>query len=154
MCDPLSVAASIAGLLSLAGQIYTVVDSFISTVQDVPSFAIHIRSKVDSFRNSLNALHRALESPIVRTNRAALIPADSIILACTNATLLFSEIEAIVLPIAKCNGPKIWYTSQWIRKKEKLEAFISRLQWQKLTLVLQLNILNWYKALLLLRCAR
>lgn len=142
MADPLSIAASIAGLLSLAGQVYTTLDTFISNVQHAPSFANCIRIEVDSFRSSLNALHTLLFSGTAPPKRAALIPADFIILTFTDATLLFSEIEAEVLPLIQLDNFDFIARSRWTRKKAQLETLVSRLQWQKLTLVLQLNILK------------
>jgi cell division control protein 24 len=144
MADPLSVAASIAGLLSLAGQVYTTLDTFISNVQHAPSFANRIRIEVDSFRRSLNALHTLLSSWAAPPIRAALIPADFIVLIFTDATLLFSEIEAEVLPLVQLDNFDFVARSRWTLKKAQLETLVSRLQWQKLTLVLQLNILMWY----------
>jgi cell division control protein 24 len=143
MADPLSVAASIAGLLSLAGQVYTTLDTFISNVHHAPSFANCIRIEVDSFRSSLNALHTLLSSWTAPPRRAALIPADFIVLTFTDATLLFSEIEAEVLPLVQLDGFNFVARSRWTLKKTQLETLVSRLQWQKLTLVLQLNILKW-----------
>ena len=144
MGDPLSVAASVAGLLSLAGQISSALGTYIFNIRDVPSFAQSIRSEVDSFRSSLDALNVLLWSPGVQPRRAALIPADFVVLSCTDATLLFSEIEAAVLPLIQHTDFNIVNRVQWTRKRAKLETLVSRLQWQKLTLVMQLNILIWY----------
>jgi len=144
MSDPLSVAASIAGLLSLAGQVYTTLDTFITNVQGAPSFANRIRIEVDSFRRSLNALHTLLSPWTAPPKRAALIPADFIVLTFTDATLLFSEIEAEILPLIQLHDFDFVVRARWARKKTQLETLVSRLQWQKLTLVLQLNILKWY----------
>src|SRR5690348_14096025 len=141
MGDPLSVAASVAGLLSLAGQVYTTLNTFIDNIQDAPSFAHSIRSEVQSFKNSLNGLQTMFGARTAQSQRAALIPVDHIFLALTDATLLFSEIEATVLPLARSDNFTLWGRAQWTRKRTKLEALVSRLQWQKLTLVLHLNIL-------------
>jgi len=143
MADPLSVAASIACLLSLAGQVYTTLDKFISNVQNTPSFANRIRVEVDSFRSSLNAFDTLLSSWTAPPRRAVLIPADFIVLTLTDATLLFSEIEAEVLPLVLLKEFDFLARAKWTLKKKQLESLVSRLQWQKLTLVLQLNILKW-----------
>jgi len=151
MTDPLGIAASITGLLFLAGQIYTTLDTFISNVQNAPSFANHIRIEVDSFRNLLSALHTLLSSWMAPPKHATLIPADFIVLTFTDATLLFSEIEAEVLPLVQLDDFDFLTRSRWTLKKEKLETLVPRLQWQKLTLVLHLSILKWYEFLLSLR---
>ena len=143
MADPLSVAASVAGLLSLAGTVYSALDSFISDVRGAPSFARDIQSEVNAFRNLLTALHSFLDSSQFQPQRAALIPAEYMVLSCTDAVLLFSEIESVILPLARSSTLKFVDKTLWTRKKSKILKLISRLQWQKSTLSLQLNILKW-----------
>ena len=46
MSDPLSVAASIAGLIALAGELYIALDEFVSNVRDAPSLAQPLQSLV------------------------------------------------------------------------------------------------------------
>ena len=143
MADPLSVAGSVAGLVSLAAHIYTILDAFITDVQNAPSFANRIRVEIGSFRTSLNALHILLSHWTAPPNRATLIPADFVVLTFTDATLLFSEIEAEVLPLVQLENFNLLARARWTLKKAQLESLVSRLQWQKMTLVLQLNILQW-----------
>jgi cell division control protein 24 len=141
MVEPLSVAASIAGLLSLAGQIYNVLDKFITDTQDAPVFANEVLVEVHAFRNSLQALQSLLQSSAFSAARAALVSSESVVIACTDATLLFSKIEAEVTSLV--HGDGFFTRVRPTQKKTKLEALVTRLQWQKTTLILQLNILQW-----------
>ena len=143
MSDPLSITASVAGLISLAGYLYTQLDTFISNVKDAPSLAQTIRSEINSFRNSLSALQKLLNSPNLQASRAALIPADHVVVSFTDAVLLFSQLESTVLPLTSVTEFDLVGKVQWVRKRTKLNELITRLQWHKLTLVLQLNILQW-----------
>ena len=144
MSDPLSVAASITGLIALAGQLYIALDGFISNVRDAPLLAGTIQAEVKSFRNSLNALHGLLHDPaFCKSRRAALISADYVVVSFTDAVLVFSQLEANVLPLTKFTEFGVVARTQWTRKKGKLNELVGRLQWQKHTLVLQLNILGW-----------
>lgn len=145
MAEPLSLAASIAGLVSLAGQLYTTLDKFISNVRDAPALAQTIPSEIKSFRNSLKALSDVLSSPSppYSSQRGALISADYVVVSFTDAVLLFSQIDVVVIPLASFTEFNIAAKTQWARKKQKLNELASRLQWQKHTLVLQLKILRW-----------
>ena len=144
MGDPLSVAASITGLIAVAGQLYVALDGFISNVRDAPSLARTIQAEIKSFRNSLNALHRLLEDPgFRRGKRAALISADYVVVSFTDAVLVFSKLETYVLPLTKFTDFGLGARTRWTRKKRKLNELVGRLQWQKHTLTLQLNILQW-----------
>lgn len=107
-------------LWQLAGQVYTTLDTFISNVHHAPSFANCIRIEVDCFRSSLNALHTLLSSWTAPPRRAALVPADFIVLTFTDATLLFSEIEAEVLPLVQLDGFDFVARSRWTLKKNSI----------------------------------
>lgn len=144
MSDPLSVAASITGLIALAGQLYIALDGFISSVRDAPLLAGTIQAEVKSFWNSLNALQTILSSPAFRkSRRPTLISADYVVVSFTDAVLVFSQLESHVLPLTKFAEFGVVARMEWTRKKGKLNELVGRLQWQKHTLVLQLNILGW-----------
>lgn len=138
------MAASLAGLISLAGQLYSVLDKFISNVKDAPSLARTVHAELNSCRNSLLALQKLLSSPAFRPERAALIPADHVVVSFTDAVLLYSELELTITPLSRVERGRIAGRTQWASKKTKLTELVSRLQWHKNTLVLQLNILQWY----------
>lgn len=144
MSDPLSVAASIAGLVSLAGQLYNVLDTFISGVRDAPSMARTVHAELNACRTLLVALQGLLSGPAFSHSRATLIPAHSVIVSFTDAVLLFSELEATILPLAGLRTTTFVARARWARKEPRLTVLTSRLQWHKSTLVLQLNILQWY----------
>lgn len=139
------VAASIAGLISLAGQLYTALDTFLTNFKDASDLAQVVQSEINSFRNSLNALQHVISDPaFCCTYRGGLISANYIVTSLTDAVLLFSQLEKTVTPLTAFTELTPFAKSKWARSKPKLNELISRLQWQKHTLVLQLNILKWY----------
>lgn len=145
MGEPLSVASSVAGLIALSDQLYTALDGFITSVRDAPSLAQTIQSEIESFGTSLNALQIIWRDPaFCKSSRATLISADYVVVSFTDAVLVFSQLEANVLPLTKFTELGMVARTQWTRKKVKLNELVGRLQWQKNTLVLQLNILRWY----------
>jgi hypothetical protein len=145
MSDPLSIAASIGGLVALAGQLYVSLDSFISNIRDAPSHARIISAEIKAFRNALEALQELVNNPHFHRNpRGALISADYVVVSFTDAVKLFSELEQVITPLTSY-APELNFAAkaQWVRKKTRLGELIGRLQWQKNTLVLHLNILKW-----------
>ena len=143
MGEPLSVAASIADLLSLAGQLYTALNTFISNVKDAPCLAQAIQSEINSFRNSLNALSELFRDAKFGAQRGELIPAEHVVVTFTDAVLLFSQMESVVLPLTAFTEFNLGARPMWARRKPKLMELVTRLQWQKNTLVLQLSSLKW-----------
>lgn len=144
MGDPLSVAASIGGLIALAGQLYVALDGLITNIKDAPSLASTVRSEIRSFRNSLNALRSVLHDPnFDGSRRATLISADYIEMSFTDAVLVFSDLETNIIPLTRFTEDGLAMRMEWTRKKAKMLDLVNRLQWQKHTLNLQLNILRW-----------
>jgi hypothetical protein len=145
MSDPLSIAASIGGLIALAGQLYSSIDNFLSNVKDAPIFARAIQAEIKSFRNSLHALQELFSSSTFGSNRrGSLISADYVLVAFTDAVLLFSELEAVITPLTpQTSDLALSAKVEWARMRERLNVLMERLQWQKQTLVLQLTILTW-----------
>jgi cell division control protein 24 len=144
MGDPLSVAASIAGLLSLAGQLYSVLDQVITGFRDAPSLARTVHAEVSMWRGTLVSLQQLLSGPAFSVSRASLIPADHIIVCFTDAVLLFSELESVILPLTDARVASPTSRARWARQRSRLLTLITRLQWHKSTLVLQLAILQWF----------
>jgi hypothetical protein len=143
MSDPLSLAASIGGLISLAGQLYTALDGAITGMRDAPSLARTIHAEINVWRNTLVTLQKLLSGNVFTSDRASLIPADHVVLCFTDAVLLFSELESVILPLAESRVASLANRARWARQGPRLTTLVTRLQWHKSTLLLQLNMLQW-----------
>lgn len=133
-----------AGLVSLSGQLYTMMNDFVSDYRGAPSLARIIRAEIRSFHHSLSNFQTILTKRSWRTERAILIPAEHLLISFADAVLLLSELEAVVRPLTGSRDLGIVGKSSWALKQTKIVELVTRLQWQKHTLLLQLNILQWY----------
>ena len=144
MSDPLSIAASVAGLVAIAGTLYAALDKFITGLKDAPSLARTVQAELLSWQHTLLAVQRLLNGRTFSAARAALIPAEHVVICFTDAILLFSELDRILTPLAERDTSSWICRAKWARGEARLTALISRLQWHKGTLSLQLTILQWY----------
>ncbi|KAM5350267.1 hypothetical protein ACJ41O_006772 [Fusarium nematophilum] len=145
--DPLSVATSIAGLLSAAGQVAKFLSPYASAIKDTPQIAARVHAEVKAISiifSALQALTQNLAS--IPAERAGLIRAEQIVTVLTDGVLLFSELEEAVrlLPSQKSAGQRLGLRGrqQWARKEGDLTAFLTRLEGFKSSASLILAILN------------
>ncbi|KAK4103378.1 hypothetical protein N658DRAFT_505735 [Parathielavia hyrcaniae] len=96
MADPLSIAASVVGLLTTAGRICSVLSNFIGAAADAPKSAQDALSAVDEVRSVL-AMVEGLLATIsnLSSRRKMLVRLDHIRITFTNCVLTLSELESL-----------------------------------------------------------
>jgi len=60
MADPLSICASVAGVVTFAAQISVSIANFVACVRDAPQYVLALKQEVDSLHTVLHHLHRKL----------------------------------------------------------------------------------------------
>jgi len=146
MADPLSIAASVAGLLGVAGNVCTIISGFISSVTDAPSSAQDALAAVDETRMVLISVKLVMNklSRLPR-NRKEMIHVRHLVITFRELIQSFSELEAIVNPAV---GADRWSTKwdrvKWVLEEEKILRSVQRLELHKNSLSMMLNILHWW----------
>jgi len=145
MADPLSIAASVAGLLSVAGKISTVITSFVLSVTDVPDSARTALFAVDGMRLVLSSIRQLLDRlSEMRRDRKEMIHITHLVVVFRETILSLSALEAIVCPAAG-NGakPSKWDRAKWLLEEEKISRAVQSLESHRALLSTMLNILQW-----------
>ena len=145
MADPLSVAASVAGLLSVAGKICTIISGFISSVADAPDSARAALAAVEEMRRALISIRQLMDRlPGVPRNRKEMIHARHLVITFRESIRTLSELEAILNPTAGAGGKDSkWDRLKWILEEEKILRSVRRLESHKTSLSMMLSILQW-----------
>ncbi|KAK3372908.1 hypothetical protein B0T24DRAFT_621696 [Lasiosphaeria ovina] len=150
--DPLSIAASICGLLSASAAVVKVLSPYVEAVRDSPRIATQVHAEAQAASIILSALETLTRNMAsVSVQRAALVQVDQVIAVLTNGVLLFSELEECVgsLSLSESSITRLALRQrlQWARKETKLVALLNRLQGFKSSISLILNILQSDSAL-------
>jgi hypothetical protein len=143
--DPLSVIASVVGLLTAAKTVTSILSTIKSSISDTPHLIDSILSEVKEVEISLSAVHRfLLDIRKAPTQRRAMIQLDHLVATLTESVLTFSELEALVKPFA--TGPKtsILERIKWAWKEDAVSGIVQRLERHKSSFSLMLNIAQWY----------
>jgi len=148
MADPLSVAASIAGLLSAGAAIAKALGPYVSAARETPQVAFHVHSEVQAATIILSALRSLAQNMAsVSRKRAAMIELEQVIVVLTDGVFIFSDLEAAIktLPVpASSSVTRMALRSrvQWAWKEIPLNSLLSRLQSFKSSISLILGILQ------------
>ncbi|KAK6720772.1 hypothetical protein SNK05_003868 [Fusarium graminearum] len=146
MADPLSVAASIAGLISITVEAGKSLRPYVSAARETPPIAAHVYSEVQSIEIILNGLQNVTSSlSSVHSRNATLIGVNQVITVLTDGVLLFSDLQDELRSLSPKNeddGIPMRTRLRWVRKEGTLTALLTRLQGFKSSMTLVLMILK------------
>lgn len=141
--DPISVAASILGLLGAAAKVSEVLANFIKAVKDAPKLARRVFSEVEDLTLCFERIQQFVNSEATENrSRAAMITVDQLLIVLTNCVTTFSELENALGGLT----PKSFSVNirlKWITKEHNISKLLQRLLSSKASLNLILTTLNW-----------
>lgn len=142
--DPLSVAASVAGLVSLAGQLVPALYNLGSAVKEASKDAQAAAAEVAG----MSVVLQGLQTYIIGRQRAnpqrlRLITVEHITASLTACVLTYSELDEVLKALHADSGLKAWDRAVWFMKRDGIQNLIVRIQNHKSTFSCMLNILQW-----------
>ncbi|RSL42666.1 hypothetical protein CEP54_015397 [Fusarium duplospermum] len=138
MADPLSIAASVVGLVAAAGKVYGVLSNFVSTAADAPSSAASVLVTVEQMKMTLSSVQSLIDSiESLDPSRKALIQLDHLSIIITHSVLTISELESLV-----CPKDGLMNRLRWAWSEKKVMGLLPRLESQKSSLSLMVAVLQ------------
>lgn len=144
--DPLSVTASIVGILAVEAKTGKLLQVTISSTRDVPHILTPLACEVHEVEAALSPLQILLaDLSLTPTHRAALVQVDHLIVTLTQAVLTFSDLETAVAPFLTPRGGNVPLRTRlkWTRAESQCTKIVERLQRHKASISVMLNILQW-----------
>ncbi|KAF4958788.1 hypothetical protein FGADI_2132 [Fusarium gaditjirri] len=146
MSDPLSVAASIAGLISITVEAVKFLSPYVSAAKETPQVAAHVYAEVQSTQfilMGLQSLTKNLGS--VKVQHAELIGVNQVVAVLTDGVLLYSELHKELQSLRAKDGAEkvpLRRRLQWVWKESTFVSLLNRLQSFKSSMTLVLMILE------------
>jgi len=142
--DPLSVAASVAGLLGAAGKVGSILLAVKQSIIDVPRTMDQMISQVEEFEICLSAAQSfILGVSAAPRSRISMIRVEQLVATLTEAVRTFAELDTVVASIAKHNGMPLKKRLTYIWQEGTVTSIVHRLERDKSSLALMLNIIQW-----------
>jgi Fungal N-terminal domain of STAND proteins len=142
--DPLSVSASVAGLLTAAQQISSLVGNVVASRRNGSKEINDIKSSLRTLRSILLQLQvLLLGQATVDRKRASMILVDEIIATLAACVMTFSDIHGCLKSIESDEQLALLDSVRWVTKREEMAGFLRALEAHKSSLSLVINILTW-----------
>jgi len=138
--DPLSVAASIVGLLTAAGKIHALLET-LSSIRNAPSTIREAQRETRHTEIALRSLHRFLHRLDPANPRLELIQVDELRVVLADAMLIFSSFESILQSLAGLARVRV--TISWTKYTKQIDEHLAKLERYKSSLAFMLSILQW-----------
>ncbi|KAI1492988.1 hypothetical protein F5X96DRAFT_294160 [Biscogniauxia mediterranea] len=146
MADPLSIAASVAGLLGLSGAIYTQLSGIVQQYRDVPQSAHQLLLAVSEMRVVVASVSELVDGLMqCPPRRRAMVQIDHLILVLTETVMALSEIEQFLERWSALYDPKRsrYWRIRLVAVENKANKLVERLKGNMASMSLVLNILQW-----------
>ena len=141
--DPLSVSASVAGLLTAAQQISSLVGNVLASRRNGSKEIDAIEGSLKTLRSILLQLQVLLLGQVtVDRKRASMILVDEIIATLAACVMAFSDIHGCLKSTESDEQLDLFDSIRWARKKEEMAGFLRSLEAHKSSLSLIINILT------------
>ena len=142
--DPISITASIVGILGAAAKLCALLSAVVSNVNGAPRAAERVLVEVFDITTCLAQLQEYLLVPRAGSrSRKGLIMVEQVQVTLANTVIAFSELERLVDSM-KLNQPMgISSKVKFALKESSINKILHRLQSSKATLNLILTTLTW-----------
>ncbi|KAK1751136.1 heterokaryon incompatibility protein-domain-containing protein [Echria macrotheca] len=137
--DPLSITASVAGLLTAAAKAQGLLEA-ISSVQNAPTTIREAQRETRHTEIALRSLHRFLQRLDPMSERLEMIQVDELRVVLADAMLLFSSFESMLELLARMG--RLRMSISWTRYTKQLDEHLGKLERYKSSLTFMLSILQ------------
>lgn len=143
--DPLSVVASVTGVLAVTAKITSSLTGFVKREKEAPKSIQKVITEVSDLNVCLAQLAPYIQKfENVPKSRAAHISVEQVIVINTSCVLALSELEEI-LDSFKLNQPLSTMTKiRWARQEQTITTLLLTLRASTNSLNLILTILSWW----------
>jgi len=143
--DPLSLTASIVGVLAASAKVVKVLHTLKCNVADAPRSLSWTLGEITTMRASIELLADLLENlSTTAVSVRATIGLEALMLTLSETVLTFDELLNLVHEFdAGGDGLKTWGRAKWLLKQDDVAQSLCRMQCHKSSFMLVLGILQW-----------
>ena len=155
MVDPLSIAASVAGLITISAQIVGMAKDLFGKVKDAPETMMRVREEVESMQPIFSQVQLLLNGGSQPNHgNLTMISIHNLMTTLTGCVIVYSRLEKKVNEVCGFSNPttasEVWKMAGVIADRvkwgswrhEEVLCIIEDLQRQKLSLNLMLTIIT------------
>ncbi|KAI1077467.1 P-loop containing nucleoside triphosphate hydrolase protein [Whalleya microplaca] len=143
MADPLSIAASVAGLLTLSSSIHKVISTYIARTVNISQSVFALLLNVSEMRLALTSVSNLVDSFVtLPPRRLSMVQLDHLVICITGSVLAFDDLQKFMGTWPEDALSFGWRRWRWARQEGKMLTLTDRIQQCKTSISLVLNILQ------------
>ncbi|KAL9118558.1 MAG: hypothetical protein Q9187_004898, partial [Circinaria calcarea] len=141
--DPLSVSASIIGLLAVAAKVTVLLTVLVDSAKAIPQLVQSVLTEVSDISACLGQLQAFLTgAKSASRSRTSLIMVEQVVVILAGCVSTFSELEAVAERLKTEQPIRALEKLKWARKEGDISKILGRLQASKSSLNLILAVLT------------
>ena len=142
--DPLSIIASVTGILAVAAKITTSLTSFIGNGRNAPDSMKHIVAELSELSLCLTRLMPFIEGQrSVPNGQADVVTVEQVVVIGTSLITNISELDKWLDAFDFGTSLSMSERLRWVRKEKKIREILGRVRVSKESLNLILTIFSW-----------
>ena len=143
--DPLSIGASIIGLLGVAAKMTSYLNAITTSISEAPGLVRTVLAEMADITAVLEQLQAyVFGTASVDQNKGCCIQFDNVLATLSGCVATYSELEAVIDGLDVVPELGNFDRVRWSLKESKILALVQRLQNHKASLTLMLTIMQWY----------
>ncbi|KAK4955705.1 GTPase activating protein (GAP) for Rho1p [Elasticomyces elasticus] len=143
MPEPITVAASVAGLISSASTMIPILYNVGTSIRDAPQLTREVAGELDNITVVLQQLFAYISGKArASIERLNLITVEHITATLTDCVVTYSDLDEVLKSLRVDTGMRAWDRGMWYIKKGRVGEIVQKLQNHKASLGLMLNILQ------------
>jgi hypothetical protein len=143
--DPLSVGASVVGLLLATSKVSNLLSSVVLKAHKAPGLAQSLLWETTDISAALGRIQEyVLGRQTISSSRGSLVLLQHVLASLTGCVTTYSDLQAILNDLGINPEMGVFDRMRWLRHETSLKEIVQRLQNHKSSLSLLLNILQWY----------
>ena len=143
--DPLSIIASVAGILAVTTKLISTLTVFSKNVTRCPGSAQNILRETTDLHACVSQVQAfILGDQEAETSRMQLLMVEQLVVTLTHCVLTMSELDKVLDSLKINRAFTARSRLRWMRDEKNIAELLARLQASKISLNLMMTTLTWY----------
>ena len=143
MADPISIAASIVGLLTAAAKVSEVLESIIRKARRAPKLIHDVLGEVSSIQKCLRQVDHYLSSDFSDLGHARLLLVEDIRVTFSECVMVFAKLEQLLGSLNLTQPLQASFRARWTLREHEIQRLLNRLKSSQAALHFMMTTITW-----------
>lgn len=142
--DPVTIATSVAGLISLSAEAIQIIREYYTSVKNAPKDIRDIKTEMESLSIILQRLELLMRSDKIRSNSVSFDTSSVLATALISCETKIREITAKLGRPKESSAARVWERLKWPLSEKEVQKLLETLRRYIHTFQFSLTVDGWY----------